>query len=45
MQPKGAKSSRNNLPFVQGPHVGIEIVRADSLHGCRNKAVKVTENL
>lgn len=30
---------------MQGPHVGMEIVGADSLHGCRNKVVRVTENL
>lgn len=30
---------------MQGPHVGMEIVGADSLHGCQNKVVRVTENL
>lgn len=40
---KGAQTRRHNRPFVQGPHVGMEIVGAHSLHGCRTKVVKVTE--
>lgn len=42
---KSVSTRHHNLPFVQGPHVGMEIVGADSLHKCRNNVIRVKENL
>lgn len=39
---KARRPEVTNRPFVKGPHVGIDIVGADCLHGCRNKTVKLT---
>lgn len=42
---KSVSTRHHNRPFVQGPHVGMEIVGADSLHKCRNNVIRVKENL